>query len=241
MFLTEEEREARDKGSIVIGVAHVGDDRLTGSIISCAVCLDYTKVSSNLIEKTLTGTFDKTVGQDVKDALKLVHFHKIEPLLLNSISDTEIATYMADFQALYGSVFEVFKEFSVDPDYILTENPIKEVIKNPELSVYKNKESKSNYVVMKDWNQLSYLIPNTTTKVVKAADTFTLLFAKAFANTLLDSELAEQKVKYPDYDFGCTSLSEKQQALLKEKGLTEYHRVYLPELSGFTFSKHILI
>lgn len=241
MFLTEEEREARDKGSIVLGVAHVGEDKLTGSVISCAVCLDYTKVSSNLIEKTLAGSFDKTVGQDVKNALRLIHFHKIEPLLLNSISDTEIATYMADFQAIYGSVFAVFKEFSADPDYILTEKPIKEVIKNPELSIYKNKETKSKYVVMKDWNQLSYLIPNTTTKITKAEDTFTLLFAKAFANTLLDSELVEQKKKYPEYDFGCTSLTDVQKELLKTKGLTEFHRVYLPELSGFTFSKHILI
>ena len=241
MYLTEEERDARDKGSILLGVAHVGTNNLTGSIIACSVCLDYKKVTPQLIEKTLAGCFDKSVGSDVKDAVRLVHFHKIDPLQLNAIADNEIATYMADFQAVYGSVFEVFKEFSADPDVIVSELPIKEVIKNQDLSLYKNKNAKGSYVVMKDWNQLNYLIPNTKMILKKPEETFTILFAKAFANTMLVAEVTEQQQKYHEYKFGIATLDDEQKDLLKNKGLTEFHRAYVPELSEFAFSKHILI
>ena len=75
----------------------------------------------------------------------------------------------------------------------------------------------------------------------KPEETFTILFAKAFANTMLVAEVTEQQQKYPEYKFGIATLDDEQKDLLKNKGLTEFHRAYVPELSEFAFSKHILI
>lgn len=241
MILLEEERSARDGDSVLLGVAHAGENLLTGSIISCAVCIDYKHVSSNLIEEVLKGRFSKEVGADVKRAVRLFHFHRLDPIMLNGISDITTAVHYADFHALYGCVFEMFSKFSCDPDLVMSVLPIKEVVRNQDLSLYKNKDSKSSYVIMKDWNQFSNLIPNTTFQVQNLETTFTLLFARAMAQTMIDVEIADHKQKYPEYEFNLTTLTDSQAQLLKDKGMTEFHRAFLPELANFTFSKHILI
>lgn len=241
MLLTDEERDARDNGSILIGVGHAGEKNLTGSLISCAVVINYDKVTSDIISGVMAGKFTKDQLKNLNSAIKVFHIHKLDALRLNTLADTDIACYMADFNALYGCTFDVFQKMSCDPDVVISDRKIKEVVKNQDLSLYTNKNSKSSYVVMEDWNQFNNLIPNTRFVVNKKPDVFTTLFAKAFANTMLDAEILEHKQKYPGYDFGCDMLSDTQKAFLTERGLTEFHRAYLPELESFAFSKHILI
>lgn len=241
MKLLDIERDARDNGQILMGVAHVGHKNLTGSLISCAVGLDYTAISPDLIEHTLNGVYEESDMADIKKAIKVVHMHELTAIQLNNMADTAIAIHWADYHALYGGVFEVFHRFSCDPDVIISETPIKEVIKNQDLSLYTNKDSKSSYVVMDDWNQFNNLIPNTKFYTYEPEKSFTLLFAKAFANTRLQATVKAQKKKYNEYDFGMENLTEEQSQFLLANGLTEFHRAYLPELSNFVFKKHILI
>ena len=189
MRLTSIERDARDNGKILVGVGHAGLDNLTGPIISCAVILDYQKVTPELVECALNNFIPKEQLTQVEKAVKLINTDEIDALRLNSIADTNVASYLADYHALYGCVFEVFHKYSGDPDYVYSEQPIKEVIENKELSLYTNKKNKSSYIVMKDWNQFDNLIPNTKFKVEKATDNFTLMFAKACANTRLQHKL----------------------------------------------------
>lgn len=241
MILIPEERDARDNNSLLIGVSHVGHDKLTGSIVSCAVCLDYTKITQQLIDGASKGYFEGGLDAASRSAVKLFNLCKLDAVKLNDIADTNIACKYADFHALYRCVFNFFDKFSSDPDSVISSEKICEVIKNPDLSLYTNKNSRSGYVVLKDWNQFENLIPNTKFSIVDQNSTFTLLFAKAFANTILRSETAEQKAKYPEYEFGYSELPENQKTVLKEKGLTEFHRAYLPEFSEYAFSPNILI
>lgn len=241
MRLTDIERESRDKNTVVIGVAHAGIENIAGSIVSCAVAIDYNNVSSDLIECVIKRNLPKTINEELSKVIKIINMHEIDPIKLNSIADTTIATYLADYHALYGCVFEVFHKFSADPDYIYCESPIKEVVQNRELSLYSNKNSKSSYVVMKDWTQFDNLIPNTKFRIGDPKSIFTLMFAKACAETKLMSLLHAASQKYKQYNFNLTQLNETEEKVLRADGLTEYHRAYLPELSSFVFKKHILI
>lgn len=241
MHLTNEERDARNNKKILIGVAHAGVENLTGSIVSCAVSIDYNAVTPKLMDTVFENKMTKGILDDLKSAIKIINMHEIDALKLNSIADTKIATYLADYHALYGSVFEVFHKFSTDPDIVISEEPIREVVQNKELSIYTNKTTKSSYVVMQDWTQFDNLIPNTTFFVKKPEMVFTLLFAKACANTKLLENLKKQQQKYPKYDFTCKEVNKELSDFLNKNGLTEYHRGYLPELSKFAFNKHILI
>lgn len=241
MHLTSEERDARNNGKLLVGVAHAGVENLTGSIVSCAVAIDYNAVSPKLIDTVLANKMEKSLFEDLQKSIKIINMHEVDAIKLNSIADTQISTYLADYHALYGAVFEIFHKFSTDPDLVISESPIKEVVQNRDLSLYTNKSSKSSYVVMKDWTQFDNLIPNTRFLVKNSEKVFTLLFAKACANTKLLENLKKQQQKYPKYDFTCQTVTEELSKFLHENGLTEFHRGYLPELANFAFNKHILI
>lgn len=241
MHLINEERDARNNNKLLIGVGHAGIDNLTGPIVSCAVAIDYNAVSADLIDSVFENKMKKSMFSDLTKAIKIINIYELDTIKLNSIADTQIAMYLADYHALYGSVFEIFHKFSSEPDIVLSESPIKEVVQNKELSLYTNKAAKSSYVVMKDWTQFDNLIPNTKFVVKDPAKVFTLMFAKACANTRLLENIRKQQDKYPQYDFTCTKVTPELDNFLSKNGLTEFHRGYLPELSKFAFNKHILI
>jgi hypothetical protein len=241
MHLTNEERDARNNNKLLLGVGHAGIENLSGPVVSCSVAIDYTKVSPKLIDMVLGNKMEKSIFDDLKSAIKVINIYEIDTLKLNDIADTTIATYLADYHALYGCVFEIFHKFSTDPDVVISEMPIKEVVQNRDLSIYNNKNAKSNYIVMKDWTQFDNLIPNTKFVTKDPQKVFTLLFAKACANTRVLENLKKQKSKYPDYDFETQTVTEELANFLTKHGLTEFHRGYLPELSKFAFNKHILI
>lgn len=241
MLLTEEERDAKDGRKIVLAVNHAGINNYCGPIISVGVALDYNKIDPQIIEAVVTkGVFTKDMFNLLHKALKSFGTYSISAAKLNEIQSIEIATHMADYNALMGLIFDVFKVYNQDPDSVQVTIPIREVIKNSELSIYQNKKSKSPYLMRSDWTQFNNLIPNTTVSVC-ATESFSLLFAKAFANTLVETALAEATEKYKKYEFTQGSLSEKQKAFLTENGMTEYHRAFLPEMLEFAFSQRILI
>ena len=61
MNLLQIERDARDSNTLLLGVSHIGHDKLTGSIYSCAVGLDYKNITPEVVEQTLSGSFTKDV------------------------------------------------------------------------------------------------------------------------------------------------------------------------------------
>lgn len=241
MNLLQIERDARDSNTLLLGVSHVGHDKLTGSIYSCAVGLDYKNITPEVVEQTLSGSFTKDLFDKLQKAVKVINMYELNSIQVNTMADTNIATHWADYHALYGCVFEVFHKFSADPDVVVSELPIKEVIKNPDLSLYTTGKEKSQYVIMSDWNQFKNLIPNAKFYVEPVEKSFTLMCAKAFAQTRYMAEIKVQQAKYPGYTFGMTELTETDKVFLKEHGLTEYHHAYLPVFSDFAFKKHILI
>lgn len=241
MLLIDEEREARDNDSILVGVASYGDDNLTGSLVSCAVVLDYNKITPKIVEQTLSGVFTQDIQTDITNAIRVVYTYKLDAIKLNAIGDMTVAKHITDFRALNGCVFAGFSKLSNDPDFVISETPIKEVIKNKDLSLYTTKSTKSSYVVLDKWNQFKNLIPGTKFSVPETAEVFTLLFAKAFARTSILQEELEQHEKYKGYTFGTKTLTEEQVAFLDKNGLTEYHRAFMPGMDKFVFSKNILI
>ena len=241
MILTEDERDAQDGKKILLAVNHAGVNNNYGPIVSVGVALDYSKISPNVIETVSDkANFTKEALSELKDAIKAIGTYTISASKLNEIRDLTIATHMADYNALMGLIFDVFKVYGADPDIVQVTLPIKEVVKNPELSIYKNPSSKTNYVVRSDWTQFSNLIPNTKIKVMKK-DTFSVLFAYVCANTIVTGELDKATIKYPGYNFYVHGLDDAQVEFLNKNGMTEYHRAFLPVFNGFAFSKRILI
>jgi len=241
MILTEEEREAKDGKQILLAVNHAGVSNLCGPIVSIGVALDYTAISERIVEAVVDRQiFTKDEFNEIKSAIKAFGFYTIPASKLNEIRSLEIATHMADYNALMGLIFEVFKVYSEDPDTVQVKIPIREVIKNKELSIYQNRSNNTSYIMRSEWTQFDNLIPNTQMMVMDQ-DTFSLLFAKAFANTVVHNELEKAAAKYKGYDFISPAISEEQAKFLTENGMTEFHRAFLPEFSGFAFSKRILI
>lgn len=241
MILTDEERDAKDGNKIVLAINHDGVHNLCGPIVSVGVALDYNKLSPDIIEQvTEKGVFTSKDFDAIKASIKAFGTYSIPASKLNEIQDITIATHMADYNALMGLIFEVFKVYSADPDVVQTRLPIKEIIRNNDLALYRDSSSKSSYVMREEWTQFNNLIPNTKI-VVQNTDTFSLLFAKAFASTIVFNELLKAEQKYEGYDFTSNILSDEQKEILTKKGMTEFHRAFLPEFSGFAFSKRILI
>lgn len=241
MILTNDERDAREGRKIVLAVNHDGLHNLCGPIVSIGLALDYTKLSSKVIEiVSEQGLFNQDNLPIIKEAIKAVGTYTISAAKLNEIQDINIAAHMADYNALMGLIFDVFKVYGNDPDIIQTRMPIKEIVRNTALAMYRDNSAKSAYIMREEWTQFDNLIPNTKIKV-QEEDTFSLLFAKAMASTVVNNELMKAAAKYPGYDFTANILSDAQKKVLTEKGMTEYHRAFLPEFSGFTFSKRILI
>lgn len=241
MILTDDERDAKEGKKIVLAVNHDGLHNLCGPIASIGIALDYAKIKPEAVELVADkGLFNQDSLPLIKPAIKAIGSYTITAAKLNELQNIDLATHMADYNALMGLIFEVFKVYGNDPDVVQTRLPIKEVVRNTDLALYRDNSAKSNYIMREEWTQFDNLIPNTKIKVQKE-DTFSLLFAKAMAATLVNNELEKASQKYPGYDFTTNILSEEQKALLTKNGMTEYHRAFLPELSGFTFSKRILI
>lgn len=241
MILTDDERDAKEGKKILIAVNHDGVHNICGPIVSVGVALDYNLLSADIIEQVVDkGIFSPKNIESIRNAVKAFGSYTVSAAKLNEIQDLTIATHMADYNALMGIIFEVFKIYSADPDVVQTRLPIKEIIKNNDLANYRDSSTKTSYITREEWTQFDNLIPNTEIKV-QQDDTFSLLFAKAFAATAVCNELARAEQKYPGYDFTSNILSEDQKKLLTESGMTEFHRAFLPEFSGFAFSKRILI
>lgn len=243
MYLTEEERDAREGRKITLAVNHAGSDNLCGPIVSCGIALDYNAIPEDLIVAATSGKpFEKdTIKPYIGKAIKAFGTYSVSAAKLNEIQDIRIAEHLADYNALMSLVFDVCSVFSNDPDVVQTKIPVKEVIKNKYLAMYKNNNNESEYVAREGWTQFDNLIPNTMRICYSNEDTFSLLFAKTFAETVLQKELKAASERYPEYDFTSKEISEEQRALLNEKGMTEYHRAFLPQLSMFAFSKRILL
>lgn len=241
MILTDDEREAKEGKKILIAVNHDGVHNICGPIVSVGVVLDYNLLSEDIIEQVVDkGIFSPSNIDSIRNAVKAFGSYAVSAAKLNEIQDLNIATHMADYNALMGIIFDVFKIYSADPDVVQTRLPIKEIIKNNELANYRDSSTKTSYIMREEWTQFDNLIPNTDIKV-QQEDTFSLLFAKAFAATAVCNELARAEQKYPGYDFTSNILSDDQKKLLTDNGMTEFHRAFLPEFSGFAFSKRILI
>ena len=241
MMLTEDERNARDNDSVLIAVNHSGENNLCGPIVSCSLVLDYNLIDEKLIEEIVTrGVLSKECYASITKAIKAFSTYTLSAAKLNSIMSIPLALHMADYNSLMGAVFEVFKVFGKDPDVVQTKLPIKEVTKNKELPIYKNEKSKTQYVIRESWTQFDNLIPNTEIKV-EQEDSFSLLFAKAVSETIIQKELKAASEKYPNYDFSANVLSDSQKAILAASGMTEFHRAFLPDFSGFAFSPRIML
>ncbi len=241
MILTEDEREAKEGRKIVLAVNHDGVHNICGPLVSMGLALDYNKLDPEMIEQVVDrGLFTQEDLLTIRPSIKAIGSYTLSAAKLNEIQDLTIATHMADYNALMGLIFEVFKVYGNDPDVVQVRLPIREIVRNNDLAMYRDNNAKSSYVMREEWTQFDNLIPNTKIKVHEE-DTFSLLFAKAMAATLVNNELLKAEQKYPGYAFTANILSEDQKKLLAKKGMTEFHRAFLPELSGFTFSKRILI
>lgn len=241
MFLTENERAARDSGKIVASIGNSGVSSLCGPIVSVGVVLDYTNIPQKIINKVADQSpLSKEDIEDIRSAVKAIGSYTISCTKLLEILDIDVSAAMSDYNALMGLIFDVFKVFGNDPDIVQSVSKIKEVIKNEDLSIYQDKKRKSKYITRQDWTQFNNLIPNT--KFTKCSpETFGIMFASELANIIRNKELAAAKEKYPEYDFDNPLDTEEKVKFLQENGMTEYHRAFLPEFSGFAFSKRILI
>jgi hypothetical protein len=238
--LTDEERAAREGGKTLIAVNHYGEDNIAGPLISVAAVLDYSAITSPIIDGVISGTFSPNTSEDLQKAVRFYSMHSVSTVTLNEMASLQIGAHLGDYTATMGCVFISFNKLKNDPDLVYSTIPIIEVLKNKDIALYTGAANKSEYVLQPDWNQFKNLIPNTELKVMPT-DTFSLLFMKAFAKTLWMREIGVAERKYPGYNLRAMEIDEKEKEFLQKNGLTEYHRAFLPALQEYSFAKHILI
>lgn len=239
MELTSYEHDAAQGNLLFIGVGHYGESKIAGPVTSCAIMVDYEKVTPALIDAVVAQNLTKAVAQDIAQSLKIFGSYLVPAKTINVIKDLDITTHLAEHASIMEAVFNGFKVLRADPQLIVSHDTIREVVKNEDVAIHTGKV-KSEYVMHKDWNQFSQLIPNIKFKVEKQ-ETFTLLYARALAKRFWDVNMANITPKYPGYNLCLDKLTDAETAVLSSLGMTIEHRHFLPEMKQFTFAHNILI
>ena len=239
MELTSYERDAQQGRLLFIGVGHYGETKIAGPVTSCAIMVDYDKVTPALIDAVLAQHLTKEVAHDIAKSLKIFGSYLVPAKTINVIKDLNITTHLAEHASTMEAVFNGFKVLRADPQLIVSHDTIREVVKNEDVAIHTGK-AKSEYVMHKDWNQFSQLIPNIKFKVEKQ-ETFTLLYARALAKRFWDANMEGIRAKYPGYNLCLDKLDEHETSVLSTLGMTIQHRHFLPEMKQFTFAHNMLI
>lgn len=231
--ISDLEKKLIKKGNrFIVGTANAGLDNYVGPIVSCSIVLDY-KFLSCFIEDILN---DRILNNKELESLvrsfKFSNFYFVEPSLLNNIEDTEVASYLANFNCANKLVWTMLKKRLVPSVFLTADMELKEVVKSSLDSVHSINENTSKYIVWDKAHSLEMIVPKSEFKPVPADSTLVTHLAKKLATIALNNKLKAISKECPKYDV-LNNLGKTQVDFVKKFGNTKYHRIYLKELSKY--------
>ena len=237
--LHETEYNAKKRDACLLAASTWGVDEFVGPITSVGLELDYDNIIPELYEALTGGTITSSMRNEIINSIPTVYGHVLTLSSLNDIANNEVANQLALYKAIYGAIWHTFGAKRI-PDYLITDNlPLKEVVRNTKLAKYTTNQNETPYIVCQNSGSIQELVPQAQV-VTGNKDYLAVRVANLLSKFLYLDEIIPAATKYADYDFLCGGLSEKHKEALKNKGLTEYHRPYVKELTKYAFNTQAL-
>lgn len=219
----------------IIGTAISGVENYVGPMVACSVMLDYFDLPEHL-NKFITGgklgdvEFKKFIKQ-----LKYVEFYVMEPDVINTLKDIELAEHMTKFNCANKLVWRMLQKCEVPDAYITADKDLTEVIDTVDDSVHS--EHSERYVLWNTNHSLELVTPKAHFITKKLNEAIVLKVAQRLADLMVGNKLTQLDTitenKYNIHEFP----GEQQVQYVAKYGNTISHRVFLPKLSKYPVGK----
>lgn len=219
----------------IVGTAISGVENYVGPMVACSIVLDYFD-----LPEVLQGFIEdkKLTDVEFKGMVKKFHyieFYVMEPDVINTLKDNELAEHMAKFNCANRLVWRMLQKCEVPDAYITADKDLTEVIDTINDSVHS--EGKDRYVLWNTNHSLELITPKALFLTKKVNQSVVTKVCKKMADLLLKNKLTQLDAltgnKYHMSEFP----GDKQVQYVAKNGNTINHRLFLPKLTKYPVGK----
>lgn len=220
----------------IIGTSVAGVDNYVGPIVACSVCLDYFNLPKHL-ERFINN--EKLTSEELKEFMSdlcISTIYVVEPAVINTIRDIELAEDMAKFNSTNKLVWDMLLKRIVPEVYITSDKPLIEVVDTSTDSV--RAENKDRYVRWTSHHSIELITPKAEFLTAPWTDSLCTKVAHRLSELAVRGRLKNLDKEIPNYQI-LRFTGKEQEQFVSKYGNTVHHRVFLPELKKYPIGRLI--
>lgn len=230
-----ENKLLHDSNYNIIGTAIDGVENYVGPMVACSVVLDYFDIPNKLKDFIDGKKLTDIEFKEMVKKLKYIEFYVMEPDVINTLKDNELAEHMAKFNCANKLVWRMLQKCEVPDAYITADKDLTEVIDTTTDSVHS--EGKDRYVLWNTNHSLELITPKAIFVTKPVNYSIVTKVCKRMASLLVHNKLTQLDTitgnKYHMGEFP----GEKQVQYVAKNGNTINHRLFLPKLTKYPVGK----